>query len=108
YAGVVAREGPEADAESFVLVLVLNQEDGGAADVVGQGGGRPVEDGAFLPFHQGIAGVHSPRGGVLFLILHVGSPYKGVKVCFYCTIPRRERQSTGKNPFSRPAGRAFE
>ena len=83
HARVVAGERPEPDAERLVLVLVFHQQDGGPAHVVGQGGGRPVEQGAFLPPDDGIAGVIS------YLFAHVvGSPCGFCRICFYCIMPR--------------------
>ena len=94
---VVAGKSPEPDAKGLVLVLVFHQQDGGPADVVGQGGGHAVEQGAFLPPDQGVAGI------ALHLLAHlIGSPCRVCRFCIYCIMPRPRKQSAAGGTFSLP------
>ena len=57
HAGVVGREGAEADAEGLVVVVVFHQQDSRPADVMGQHGQRSVLFGAVLALDEGVAGI---------------------------------------------------
>ena len=57
HTGVIGREGAEADTESLVDVLVLHQQHGCAADVMGEQGQSTVLLGAVLGAQDGITGI---------------------------------------------------
>ena len=57
HAGVIGGEGAEADAKGLVDVLVLHQQHGCAADVMGEQGQSTVLLGAVLGAQDGITGI---------------------------------------------------
>ena len=65
HARIVGGEGAEADAEGLVHVLVLHQQDGRPADIVGQHGQGAVLFGAVFAPHDRITGI----------LLHWDSPF---------------------------------
>ena len=55
-AGVIGREGAEPDAERLVFIVVLHQQNGGPADIMGQHSQGTVLFGAVLCTDEGITG----------------------------------------------------